>query len=111
MPKKRSQHIVIDSLEEAINLRSSIRLSCDYKGHFSILFVPKHVSDFLCQIMKQGHYGEGKPTTIGTGNGEYQLHPSDGQDIDFLLSDAFHSKEHIFAFSHDAEYLFEILRE
>jgi hypothetical protein len=111
MTSKGTDYIMIDSLEEAVALRHSLRISCDYKGDLSILFVPKQASEFFCQIMKQGHYSEGKLTTIGTDSGEYQLIRSEGQDISFFLSGVFHSGERIFAFSHDAEYLFEIYRE
>lgn len=110
MPKKGEHHIVISNLERAIKLRDVLRVSSDYKGHMSILYVPINSSLFLEKIVKYGHYAQGKSTTIGTGEGEYQLRRFDGQDVGFLLSDVFCKGEHIFTFSHDAEYLFEIFR-
>lgn len=111
IPKRGERHIVITSLGEAASLKNSLRLSSDYKGHISVLYVPVNYYRFVNEILKSGHYGQGKSTTIGTNEGKYQLHDSDGQDLSFFLSDVFCRGEHIFAFSHDAEYLFEILRD
>ena len=110
MPKKGARHIVIDALQEAIRLKNSLRLSSDYKGHMSVLYVPVDASRFLDAILKSGHYAQARSTTIGTDDGEYRLHRSDGQDVSFLLSDVFCSGDRIFAFSHDTEYLFEMFR-
>ncbi|MBN1846653.1 MAG: hypothetical protein JW810_13290 [Sedimentisphaerales bacterium] len=110
IPKKGEHHIVIGSLADAVKLRGPLRLSSDYKGDMSILYVPMNASLFLNEILKCGHHAQGKSTTIGTGEGEFQLHLANGQDVGFLLSDVFNSGEHIFTFTHDAEYLLEIFR-
>ena len=110
MAKKGERHIVIDSLEEATRLKNSFRLSSDQKGHISVFYMPANNALFLNEILKRGHYAQGEPITIGTDEGEYRLR-SDGQDVSFLLSDVFCKGEHIFTFSHDAEFLFEIFRD
>lgn len=100
---------VITTIEKALAHRSAIEYACVGAGHMSILFVPQHVDEFLQQVNKLHHYGEPTLIKIGTENGIDPL--GNDQDIDFLESNLFHSGEHIFTFSHDADYLFEIFRE
>ena len=76
----------------------------------SVLFVPEKPTEFLRQILKQGHYGEPILVSIGTGNNDDPLRFNSNRNVDFIESDLFHPGESIFTFTHDAQYLYEIFR-
>ena len=107
---KKTGYRVITVLEKALGLRYAIENSCIGAGHMSILFVPNNADEFSSLVRTLKHYGNPKTITIGTGSKEDPLNLSLKQDIKFLESNLFHAGEHIFTFSHDAEYLYEIFR-
>jgi hypothetical protein len=100
---------VITTIEKALAHRRAIEDACVGAGHMSILFVPRNIDEFLQQVNDLYHYAKPTSITIGTGGGTDPL--GDDQDIAFLESNLFHNGDHIFTFSHDADYLFEIFRE
>jgi hypothetical protein len=101
---------VIDNVAEAQQLRRKLKLICE-GGHMQVLFVPKSSGDFLKKLLSMGHYGQASEVLLGSGKTDDPLHDRPNYKIKFLESVLFESGESIFAFSHDAEFLYVIERK
>ena len=102
-------YCIIDSPDELSIVRCAIE-SMATTGDMSVLFVPTSTDVFLERIIAGRHYGTPQEIVIGTAAPNDPLDRRRGQSIVFLESEAFRSGEHILAFSHDAEFLYEIFR-
>lgn len=108
---KRYGFFLFDNLEEAKKYRYFLEDYSSGGGHLNILSVPTNVDSFWKVIKSEGHYGEYCWVEFGGGKPNDPLKGLMNRDVRFLESDVFERGEHIFTFSHDAQYLYEILRQ
>ncbi len=106
---RNTKYRIIDGPLEANELRYFLASKSE-SGHLSVLFVPQSVDVFRKSIIDEGHYGTPQQIEIGTGGEGDPLIPKYGPDIRFLESSIFSEGERIFCFSHDAQFLYEIIR-
>jgi hypothetical protein len=101
---------IIDYLPEAEQFRFAIE-GHTVTGHMSVLYIPLSPDIFLKRVLAQKSYGKPREILIGkeVDNG-YPFDCRHGQNIDFIMSKVFKEGDRIFAFSHDAEFLYEIFR-
>jgi hypothetical protein len=99
---------VIDSLIQARSYREHIEREV-LTGHCSVLFLSASPERFALSILKSGHYGIPRTINIGSGGKNDPFDKAQGQDVTFITSKMFSNCEKIFTFSHDAEYLYEIM--
>ena len=104
-----SDYRVINYLPEAEQLRFGIE-DLALSGHLSVFFVPLSTESFREKILSYGHYGKPQDIIMGSQDLNDPLDWKHGQDVALLESDTFRSGHRIFAFSHDAEFLYEIFR-
>jgi hypothetical protein len=100
---------VIDYLYEAEEVRYEIE-NLSLTGHLCVLFVPLNSDVFLDKILEGGHYGKPDQILVGDKSKEDPLAWRYGQNIEFLESNVFKDCNRLFAFFHDAQFLYEIFR-